>query len=401
MQLHKKNFEWLRRVDKILPSKEEFLAALSKRKLRFYFGIDPTSPSLHLGHSVGLWFLRDMQKLGHEVIVLLGDFTAQIGDPSGKDATRKALSRNEVRDNMRSYRKQIGKLLDFKSALNPAKIAHNSRWLSCMRLDEFIVSASRHTVQQFLERDMFQQRLRQGKAIALHEFIYPLLQGYDALALRVDCQIGGRDQLFNMLIGRKMAEQIQGRNKFVVTLRLLEDASTGKKMSKTEGTAVTLDAAPSDLFAMVMALPDAMIWTCFELVTDMPLPRISALKKSSRSGRKIREAKALLAERVVSWVHSPLAAKISRTNFDRVFAQGLFPEKIETVAVPKGSAVFLPKFLTEYNLNSSRTEAIRLLEGRGVAIDGKTVTDWKTPFVFVRDAIMRAGKRKFLRIVVR
>jgi tyrosyl-tRNA synthetase len=393
-----RNFEWLRITEQILPSKDEFLDAISKRKLRFYFGIDPTSPSLHLGHSVGLWFLRAMQKLGHEVIVLLGDFTAQIGDPSGKDATRRALSRNEVRDNMRAYRKQICKLLDFKSALNPAKIARNSRWLSDMRLDEFISLASRHTVQQFLERDMFQQRMRQGKAIALHEFIYPLLQGYDALALRADCQIGGRDQLFNMLVGRKMVEQIQGRNKFVVALRLLEDASTGKKMSKTEGTAVPLSAAPDDLFGRIMALPDAMIWTCFELITDMPLSQISALKKSSRSGLKTREAKALLAERVVSWVHSPRAAKISRKNFNRVFAQGLFPEKIDTVVVSKGSAVFLPKFLTEHNLSSSRTEAVRLLKGRGVAIDSKTVTDWKMPFVFARDAIMRVGKRKFLRI---
>lgn len=395
-----KKYPFLRRVDKIIPSEKEFLRALSEKKLRFYYGIDPTASSLHLGHSVGLWFLQDMQKMGHQVIALIGNFTAQIGDPSDKNATRLPLSPQAVQSNMRAYRQQIGKLLDLKSARNPALIAYNARWLSRLRMDELIDIASRHSVQQFLERDMFQQRLKQGKAIALHEFLYPLLQGYDALKLQTGAQIGGTDQLFNMMIGRKMIAQFEGRESFVVTMRLLEDASTGKKMAKTEGTAIYFDASPDDLYGKIMALPDGMIWSCFELITNISADQIAKLKKSTKTGPQLRSAKALLAEQIVSWMHSPSRAKTSLQNFEKTFSRGHAPSKIRTIILAKGAKVFLPKFLPEHALARSRTEAIRLIETNSLQVNTEILTNWKSPLTINEDTIIRVGKKNFLKIRV-
>lgn len=388
-----------RMVSEILPSKEEFLRALrSGQRLRFYFGIDPTSPDLHLGHAVSLWFLRDMQRLGHEVIVLLGDFTALIGDPTGKDVTRRPLSPEEVRRNMRSYRRQIGALISFTAKKNPAKLMRNSRWLSRLRLPDVIRLAGHVTVQQLLEREMFQRRMRMGKPIALHEFLYPLLQGYDSVALDADVEVGGADQLFNMMVGKKLREAERGKSKFVIAMRLIEDSKTGRKMSKTEGNYVPLGAAPDDLYGKVMALPDGMVWPCIELATDMTDNEIRALRQKADAGTSMRDIKAVLAERIVATIHGARRAKQARDAFERTFVRKLPPTAMPVITVARRTAVFLPKFLAAHGLAASRSDAIRLIEEGGVAINDRVVRDWRTPMTFERGGVLRIGKKKFFRI---
>ncbi len=397
----KESIVW-RLVDKILPSKEAFLKALkSKERLRFYFGIDPTSPDLHLGHAVALRFLRQMQILDHEIIILLGDFTARIGDPTGKDTARKPLLPKDIYQNIKNYRRQINLILPTKNTSNPAKILLNSKWLSRLNLSEIMRLAGHFTLQQFLERDMFQRRIQAKKPIFLPEFLYPLLQGYDSVALEADVEVGGADQLFNMLVGKKLSEVELGKNKFVITLRLLEDPKTGKKMSKSEGNYVSLGDSAENMYGKIMAFPDSMVWICFELLTSIPDSKIQSLQKQLSQGKNMRDIKAILAESIVSELYGIDRAKKAREEFERVFVKKLTPKVLPEINVKKGTKVFLPKFLVNCGLSPSRSESIRLIDAGAVSIDGKVIKDWKEPILLDKDSILQVGKKRFLKIRIK
>ncbi|MBI1975121.1 MAG: tyrosine--tRNA ligase [Parcubacteria group bacterium] len=391
-----------RALEEVLPSKESLLRALlSGRRLRFYTGIDPTSPDLHLGHAASLFFLRDMQRLGHEIILLIGDFTAQIGDPTGKDASRQPMTREEARANARTYVRQISSLLDFRGKRNPARVAFNSRWFSRLTLGEWIRLASHVTVQQLLERDMFVRRQAAGSPIGLHEFVYPVLQGYDSVVLDVDAEVGGNDQLFNMSVGRKLLAELKGKEKFVITTKLLVNPRTGKKMSKSEGAYVALSLSPAEIYGAVMALPDEVIWDVFSLSTDVSDKEVHSLRRSVESERvSYRDAKATLARAIVKWVHGELAVANAEKAFERVFVQKLPPGKLKTVKFRRGARVDICDFLVREGLAKSRSDAQRLIKGGALRIGGTTVREWRTPVVLDTHTVVQLGKRRFLKIIV-
>src|SRR3989338_9151345 len=268
--------EFLNRwADAIYPSKEKFLAALeSKKRLVFYLGIDPTAPHLHLWHSTNFLLLKALQGLGHKIIILIGDFTARIGDPTGKDETRKPLTAAQVKKNYYNYKQQISKILDFKSKNNPAEIKFNGRWLGKLSSEEIVELAAKLTHGYMIKRNMFQKRLKENKEIYIHEFLYPLFQGYDSVAMDVDGEVGGTDQTFNMLVGRDLMKAYKNKEKFVITTPLLINPKTSRKlMSKTE-SCIALDAPANDMYGQIMALPDEVIMDCFRLCTEIKLEEL-------------------------------------------------------------------------------------------------------------------------------
>src|SRR3989344_1169279 len=293
-------------IDKIYPSAVKLEEALrSGRRLTIYHGIDPTAPDLHLGHSTNFLLLRELQKLGHRVILLIGDFTGRIGDPTDKLAARKPLTEKEVLKNSRTYKQQIAKILDFSSRGNPVEIQFNSRWLKKLSSEDMIKLLANFTVAQTIKRDMFQRRLKEGKEIYLHEFLYPLMQGYDSVAMKVDAEVGGTDQTFNMLVGRDLERIYLNKGKFVLTTPLLENPKTGKKlMSKSEGGYISLQDPPNEMFGKLMALPDEVIVPCLELCTFYPQKEIEKIKKRLKSKKlNPRDAKRILALEVTKIYH--------------------------------------------------------------------------------------------------
>ena len=260
--------------DKIYPSSEAFLKKIAKAKIRIYIGIDPTGPDLHLGHSTNFFVLQKLQELGHTVTLLIGDFTARIGDPTDKLATRKRLSKKEVLENAKTYKKQVSNLINF-TGKNKAQIMFNSKWLSKLTFEDTIELAAHTTFSQIKKRDMFRRREKEGKDIYLHEFLYPLMQGYDSVAMKVDAELGGTDQTFNMLVGRDLVKKYTGNNKYVITTKLLINPKTNKKiMSKREGNYVSLQDTPENMYGKVMALPDEVVITCMTLCTKIPLSKL-------------------------------------------------------------------------------------------------------------------------------
>lgn len=391
-----------RLIDTILPSRQEFEKAIkSGRQLRFYAGFDPTAPDLHLGHAVILFFLREMQRLGHEVIFLVGDFTARIGDPTGRDISRPPLSPMEVKKNARLYRQLAGTIIDFKSKKNPAKLMFNSRWLEKMRLADFIKLVSHFSVQQLLERDMFAKRLTEGRPIGIHEFLYPILQGYDSVALKADVEVGGRDQLFNMMIGRHL-RQFAGGQKFVVALKLLVDPKTGVKMSKTEGHYVPLSAKPGDLYGKIMALPDELIWPVFELLTDLDDAEIASLKREIESGVKSkRSVKGYLARAIVGRLYGQPSADEAEADFEQVFVAKREPQSMRSITVGRGERLDPIILLMKGDLVRSKSQGRRLIEGGGVRLGGKVLKDWRQPLSFSEETVLKVGKRRFLKIKIK
>jgi tyrosyl-tRNA synthetase len=395
----------LRMIDKILPSKEEFFQAIKQKRLRFYFGIDPTSPDLHLGHTPSLWFLRDMQILGHEVIVLLGDFTAQIGDPTGKDQTRPKVLPEQIKKNLSGYKSQIMKILDFKDKKNPAKIVRNSKWWGKMKLSSLIDIASHFTIQQLIERDMFQRRMKEEKPITLSEFIYPLFQGYDSVFLEADGEVGGADQLFNMLIGKKLREIYQNKTKFVIAMKLLIDEKTGKKMSKSEGNYIPLNLSPDDLYGKIMALPDGMIWPCFELATNLSDFQIKSLKqkfKEFKEGKDLKILKEILAHQIVKQFYGGNKADEVKENFEKITKEelkNLKKQEFKVLYVNKNQIVKAIDLVASLR-NVSKSEALRLIEGGALHLYKKNskesiVIREKYKDILLEDYdYIRIGKRK-------
>jgi len=382
-----------RGVDNIYPN-VNFVRKLllSGRKLKMYLGIDPTGPDLHLGHAIPLTKLREFQELGHEAILLIGDFTGMIGDPTDKTATRKKLSRKQVLENCKNYKKQASQVIDFKKC----KLKFNSKWLTKLNFEELIEISSNFTVQRMLERDMFKKRMKSAKPIYLHEFLYPLMQAYDSVALGVDGEIGGSDQTFNMLCGRDLLKVLKDREKFVLTTKLLEDAH-GAKMGKTEGNMITLTDSPQEKFGKVMSWPDSLIEIGFELLTQKDL---LSIKKRLKSGDNPRDLKMELAFEVVKKFDSGEEAKKARENFVQVFSKKEKPQNMQKQKIIKTKKQIIIDLLFDLKLVSSKSEARRLVQQGGVRINNKIIKNWQDEIMPEDGMVVQVGKRKFVEIEV-
>jgi len=385
----KKIQEFLTRgVENVYPSQQDFGRALrSGKQLTIYNGIDPTGPTLHIGHGVVLLKLRELQELGHKVILLIGDFTGMIGDPTDKTATRKKLTRKEVLANCKNYAKQAGKILDMKKV----DLKYNSKWLGKLRAGDFLELGSEITVQRLLERDMFQKRMQEAKPVYLHEFIYPLLQGYDSVAMSVDAEIGGNDQTFNMLVGRDMMKN-RKKEKFVLTTKLLVDP-TGKKMGKSEGNMVTLLDAPEEMYGKVMSWPDTLMPVAFEICTRVPMDEI----KNILAGDP-RDAKMRLAREIVTLYYSADDAAKAEENFVKIFQKKEAPEEVEEVKIDSEKINIL-ELLVETKLAASKGEARRLVEQGGVKVGDQIINDINEIVeISAEGVLIQKGKRHFVKV---
>lgn len=379
-----------RGVEQVYPSKETVEKVLSSgKKLRIYHGIDPTG-KLHLGHMVSLKKLRQFQDLGQEVIVLIGDFTAQIGDPADKSATRKKLTKEEVEGNAVNYKKLIGKILDLDKS--NVRFLHNEEWTNKLKPTDLLDIASCFTVSQLLERDMFQKRIKESKEIYIHEFLYPIFQAYDSVTMDVDMEIGGSDQIFNMLAGRTLMKKLRDKEKFVLAMQLL--AEPGKeKMGKTTGNLIALDEKPSEMFGKIMSWPDSMIIAGFTLLTDVPLDKVET------SNLNPMDQKKWLASEIIKTLHSEKEAKEAKEEFEKVFQKGELPSET-TVYQAKDGTSNLVDLLVDSSLILSKSEAKRIIEQGGVEIDGQTITDPQQNVELKNDMIVKVGKRRFLKVSI-
>lgn len=388
-----------RGVEKIYPSREALEKKLqSGRRVKLYCGYDGSGPSLHIGHAITLRKLAQFQALGHEIIMLIGDFTGMIGDPTDKMATRTKLTRKEVLANAAHYQKMAGKILKF-SGDNPAQILYNSAWNDQLTFVDLIELASHFTVQQMLIRDMFQKRMEQGKPIYLHEFLYPLAQAYDSVALDVDLEVGGNDQTFNMLCGRDLIKALKNKEKFVLTTKLLTDP-TGKKMGKSEGNIVALDETPENMFGKVMSWPDELIALGLELCTDVPLEEIEKLNKQMKKNEiNPRDVKARLAREIISIYYNKEDALKAEQEFEKIFKEKQFPSKMTEIKITESKLDILD-LLMKTNLISSKNEAKRLVEQGGIKINEEVINDWKQKVDIKKNVIIQVGKKKFVKIKI-
>ena len=386
-----------RGVEKIYPSKEALEKVLrSGKKIRLYQGFDPSMPNLHLGNMVGILKLKQFQDLGHEVIFLVGDFTGMIGDPTDKTSTRHLLTRKQVLSNAKNWRSQAGKILNFNGK-NPAKIMFNSIWNDKINFKSLIEITSKFTVQQMLERDFFQQRLKTGRPIHLHEFLYPVAQAIDCVEMDVDLEIGGSDQTFNMLCGRTLMKALKNKEKFVLTTKLLVD-SKGEKVGKTAENALFLNASPQDMFGGIMSFPDEVIILGFELLAEVPLQIIKEHEKALQMSKvNPMELKKQLAFEIVKMYHGEKSAKNAEKEFKKVFQKREIPSKMPTFQTPKKSYNIID-LLVETKLAPSRSEAKRLIEQKAVELDGKLITNHQSLITIKNGMTIRVGKRRFIKI---
>jgi len=385
-----------RGVENIYPNKQSLEKILkSGRKIRLYHGIDPTGPNLHLGHLVQLLKLKQFQDLGHDVIILIGDFTATIGDPSDKLATRQPLTPVQVKKNSAGYKKLIGKILDTKKS--NVRFLYNEEWTNKLKPYDMLALASHFTVSRLLERDMFQKRIKAGKDIHVHEFLYPIFQAYDSVTMDVDMEVGGNDQTFNMLAGRMLMKKMKNKEKFVLATKLLEDPS-GKKMGKTEGNLVALDAAPKEIYGKIMSWPDGLIEVGFELLTTMPMTEVSQIKKELQGGKNPKVLKMLLAYKVVEQLYNTQSAITAEENFKQVFEEKLNPDEIPIFKTGKRNIIDV---LVETKLAPSKSEARRLIKQGGVRVDTKVVKDenFKIDRIDKDGVVIQKGKRHFAKII--
>ncbi len=377
-----------RGVENIYPSPQTLEGVLrSGKKLRIYWGVDPTG-ELHLGHGAVLGKLRQFQDLGHEIIVLIGDFTATIGDPTGKNAARKTLTPKQVLAYAKNYKEQIKKILDFNKS--NVRFLHNEKWTNKLKPIDMLAIASKFTVARLLERDMFQKRIKVGKNIYVHEFLYPIFQAYDAVTMDIDMQIGGNDQTFNMLAGRRLIKKMKNKETFVLATKLLVDTK-GKKMGKTEGNMVNLDETPEEMYGKIMSWPDNLISLGFELCTRISMEEVKKI-------RNPRDAKVKLAKEIVTIYHSKKEAEKAEKEFNKVFRKKELPSDIAKIKI-KNKELNVLDLLIKTKLVSSKSEARRLVEQKGVKIDKKIEDDWKAVVKIKKGMIIQVGKRKFIKLI--
>jgi len=367
------------------------------RPLRVKAGFDPTAPDLHLGHTVLLNKLRQFQELGHEAIFLIGDFTGMIGDPTGKNVTRKPLTRDEVLENARTYEKQIFKILDPERT----QVVFNSSWMGEMSAADLIQLAARHTVARMLERDDFNKRYSTGQPIAVHEFIYPLVQGYDSVALKADIELGGTDQKFNLLVGRQLQEGYGQKPQVVLTMPLLEGLDGVQKMSKSLGNYIGIAETPDDTFGKLMSISDELMWRYFELLSFRSLSDIDALRKQMAEGRNPRDIKFELGIEIVSRFHSQAEAERAQQNFIARFQKGALPDDMPEVSLT-GADGGLPiaNLLKDAGLTSSTSESMRMIKQGAVRVDGERVEDTRLSVASGTEHVFQVGKRRFARVSI-
>lgn len=384
-----------RGADEIL-IEEELIAKLKEGKpLKIKAGFDPTAPDLHLGHTVLLNKLRTFQSLGHEIIFLIGDFTGMIGDPTGKNVTRKPLSREDIIANAETYKEQVFKILDPEKT----KVRFNSEWMDNLGAAGLIKLAARQTVARMLERDDFKKRYNNGQAIAIHEFLYPLVQGWDSVALEADVELGGTDQRFNLLMGRELQKAEGQSQQTVLMMPLLEGLDGVQKMSKSLGNYIGITDAPNEMFGKIMSISDELMWRYFDLLSFRPIEEITQLKQTVESGANPRDIKIELAKEIIARFHSEQAAEGAHQDFIQRFQKNAIPDDIPEIdVVPEGEGMPIANLLKEANLVGSTSEAMRMIKQGAVKIDGEKVEDTRLLIANSSEAVYQVGKRKFAKI---
>ncbi len=373
-------------------------SATSGKPLRIKLGLDPTAPDIHLGHTVVLNKMRQLQDLGHQVIFLIGDFTSMIGDPSGRNATRPPLTREAIRANALTYHAQASKVLDPERT----EIRYNSEWCEPLGAAGMIRLASQYTVARMLERDDFSKRYAGHQPIAVHEFLYPLMQGYDSVALRADIELGGTDQKFNLLVGRELQKSAGQEPQCVITMPLLVGLDGVEKMSKSKGNYVGITEAPGEMFGKLMSISDELMWRYFELLSFRPMAEIAKLRRDCAAGANPRDAKVALAQEVVARFHSPADAERALATFDARFRGGAMPESMPELTIESaGAGIAIANLAKQAGVVASTSEALRLIDGRGLKLDGEVVADKHATVAAGSTVVVQAGKRRFARVSVR
>jgi tyrosyl-tRNA synthetase len=388
------SLEIIRRGTEEILLEEDLIERLKAGKpLRVKAGFDPTAPDLHLGHTVLLNKMRQLQDLGHEILFLIGDFTGMIGDPSGKNETRPPLTREQVNQNAETYRKQVFKVLD----PHKTQVVFNSEWMDKLTAVDLIKLASTHTVARMLERDDFHKRYHGNQSIAIHEFLYPLVQGYDSVAMRADIELGGTDQKFNLLMGRELQKHFGQKPQVVVTMPLLPGLDGIKKMSKSLGNYIGIDENPQEIFGKIMSLSDETMWLYLNLISFRSILEIQQYRDEVSSGKNPRDIKFLLAEEIVERFHNRDAAIQARENFIAQFQKGGIPEDILEIQVHAGS---IANIIKTAGLTQSTSEALRMIDQGAVKIDGERVNERNLVLERGKTVILQVGKRRFAKIEI-
>ena len=369
----------------------------SGRPLRIKAGFDPTAPDLHLGHTVLLNKLRQLQEMGHHILFLIGDFTGMIGDPSGKNTTRPPLTREQVAENAKSYTAQVFKILKPEGT----EVVFNSSWMDKLNAADLIKLAATHTVARMLERDDFDKRYRNNQAIAIHEFLYPLIQGYDSVALKADLELGGTDQKFNLLMGRELQRHFGQSQQCILTMPLLEGLDGVNKMSKSLNNYVGITESPQQIFGKLMSISDQLMWRYLELLSFESLDTIHAWRQEVEAGRNPRDIKVLFAQEIVARFHSPQDTKQALADFEARFKHGALPDEIpQKIIQIQDNEIPLVQLLKLSELTASTSEALRMISQGAVKLDGEKVEDKSTQLARGKSVILQVGKRKYARIII-
>ena len=387
----------LRGTDEVLVKQELIKKLEEGRPLRVKAGFDPTAPDLHLGHTVLINKLKQFQDYGHEILFLIGDFTGMIGDPTGKNVTRKPLTREEVLENAKTYQEQVFKILD------PSKtqVMFNSSWMNAMSPAELIQLAAKHTVARMLERDDFSKRFKSGQSIAIHEFLYPLIQGYDSVAMRADVELGGTDQKFNLLVGRQLQEVYGQKPQVVITMPILEGLDGVQKMSKSLNNYIGIADAADDMFGKLMSISDELMWRYFELLSFRPMTEIKQWMQECEQGANPRNYKVKLAQEIIERFHDAASAIKALENFEARFQRGAIPDEMDELELScEAGSYCIANVLKDAGLVGSTSEAIRMINQGAVKIDGEKVSDPKLDIAAGTVNVYQVGKRKFARIKI-
>lgn len=391
--------EQIRRGAEEILIEEVLLKKLQEnRPLRIKAGFDPTAPDLHLGHTVLINKLKQFQDLGHHILFLIGDFTGMIGDPTGKNVTRKPLTKEDVLVNAKTYQEQVFKILD----PDKTEVVFNSQWMEAMTPAQLIQLAAKHTVARMLERDDFNKRFKGGQSIAIHEFLYPLIQGYDSVALRADVELGGTDQKFNLLVGRQLQEVYGQAPQVVLTMPILEGLYGVQKMSKSLGNYIGIADAPEEMFGKIMSISDELMWRYYELLSFKPLNDIKQMRAAcDQNAMNPRNCKVMLAQEIIARFHDQQSAERALADFETKFQRNAIPDDIAEVELVSGDGLAIANILKEAGLTESTSESIRMIKQGGVKIDGEKIEDIKLHIPSGAAHVYQVGKRKFAKISIK